>query len=92
MAVAAIAAVYVLLSPSSGVDTDPPECYSSFGYVVPCADGLWVGVALVAAVASGAIVSGVTRPVRSSRLSRTLATVGGAVILVCLVMAVFLPI
>ena len=28
--------VLVLLFPASGVDTLPPECFSVFGYTVPC--------------------------------------------------------
>jgi hypothetical protein len=38
---AALAAfvVFVLLIPTGGNDTDPPECYSVFGYVVPCGLG-----------------------------------------------------
>lgn len=42
--------VLVLLFPASGVDTQPPECYSVFGYSVPCGDG--VAVAAGAAVAA----------------------------------------
>lgn len=40
-AAASLAAVivFVLLLPYSGDDTDPPECYSVFGYVVPCGLG-----------------------------------------------------
>lgn len=40
-AAAAIAAVigFVLLIPQGGADTDPPECLSYFGYVVPCGLG-----------------------------------------------------
>jgi hypothetical protein len=40
-AAAAIAAVvgFVLLIPQGGDDTDPPECWSYFGYVVPCGFG-----------------------------------------------------
>ena len=30
---------FVLLIPSGGNDSDPPECFSSFGYVVPCGFG-----------------------------------------------------
>jgi hypothetical protein len=30
---------FVLLLPSRGIDSDPPECYSYFGYVVPCGLG-----------------------------------------------------
>lgn len=39
--VSALAAVtvFVLLFPSSGNDSDPPECFSVFGYVVPCGFG-----------------------------------------------------
>lgn len=39
--VAALAAVFVfvLLVPFSGNDSDPPECFSVFGYVVPCGFG-----------------------------------------------------
>ena len=31
--------VLVLLFPTGGNDSDPPECFSSFGYVVPCGLG-----------------------------------------------------
>ena len=39
--VAAAAALigFVLLIPQGGADTDPPECWSYFGYVVPCGFG-----------------------------------------------------
>ena len=30
---------FVLLIPSGGNDSNPPECYSYFGYVVPCGFG-----------------------------------------------------
>lgn len=30
---------FVLLIPSGGIDSNPPECYSYFGYVVPCGLG-----------------------------------------------------
>ncbi|MCA1569959.1 MAG: hypothetical protein LC798_06480 [Chloroflexi bacterium] len=43
--------VLVLLFPGSGIDRQPPECYSVFGYVVPCEAG-W-------AVAAGAATAGV---------------------------------
>ncbi len=39
----------LLLFPASGVDTLPPECYSMFGYVVPC--DAWVAWATAAAMA-----------------------------------------
>lgn len=35
----AAAIVFVLLLPFSGADTDPPECFSLLGYVVPCGFG-----------------------------------------------------
>ncbi len=42
----------LLLFPASGVDTLPPECYSMFGYVVPCdAWVAWVAGAGVAGLA-----------------------------------------
>ncbi len=47
--------VLLLLFPASGVDTQPPECYSAFGYVVPCGDGLSFGLALAGAVAVGTV-------------------------------------
>ena len=39
----------LLLFPASGVDTLPPECYSMFGYVVPC--DAWVAWVAGAGVA-----------------------------------------
>jgi hypothetical protein len=39
----------VLLFPGSGIDRQPPECYSVFGYVVPCE--AWVAWVVAAAVA-----------------------------------------
>lgn len=58
IAAALVAAVltHVLLAPASGIDTNPPECYSYFGYVVPCNNGLWIVVALVTGVVAGAVV------------------------------------
>ena len=63
IAVALVAAVltHVLLAPASGIDTLPPECYSYFGYVVPCNNGLWIGVAVLAGVGAGAVVYAVLR-------------------------------
>lgn len=43
-------AVLLLLFPGSGIDRQPPECYSMFGYSVPCGGGL--------AVAAGAAMAG----------------------------------
>jgi len=45
-------AVLLLLFPGSGIDRQPPECYSMFGYTVPC-DG---GLAVVAAAATAGLV------------------------------------
>ena len=30
---------FALLTPSGGNDSNPPECYSYFGYIVPCGFG-----------------------------------------------------
>ncbi|MEX1272120.1 MAG: hypothetical protein WEB55_06685 [Acidimicrobiia bacterium] len=38
-AVLAALVVFVLLLPWSGNDSEPPECFSVFGYVVPCGPG-----------------------------------------------------
>jgi hypothetical protein len=43
--------VLVLLFPASGIDPIPPQCFSVFGYTVPCGEG-W-------AVAAGAATAGV---------------------------------
>lgn len=53
--------VLLLLHPASGIDRQPPECYSSLGYVVPCGAGLAVGSALVGAVVTVASVYAVKR-------------------------------
>ena len=60
-AVLAALVVFVLLIPSGGSDSDPPECFSYFGYVVPCGlgseqshgAGFAVGGALLAVVLVG---------------------------------------
>lgn len=52
IAVLAGLVVLVLLFPASGVDTLPPECYSVFGYTVPCGGG----VAVAAGTATGAAI------------------------------------
>jgi hypothetical protein len=41
--------VVLLLLPGSGIDRQPPECYSVFGYAVPC--DAWVAWAAGAATA-----------------------------------------
>jgi hypothetical protein len=45
-------AVLLLLFPGSGIDRQPPECYSMFGYTVPCGGQL----ALVAAAMAAGVV------------------------------------
>lgn len=53
--------VFVLLSPAGGNDSNPPECYSYFGYVVPCGFGpeqsQGVGFAARAAVIAALLVA-----------------------------------
>lgn len=41
--------VLVLLFPFSGVDTNPPQCLSLFGYSVPCGTGLSLAVGVATA-------------------------------------------
>lgn len=62
-AVLAALVVFVLLLPWSGNDSDPPECFSVFGYVVPCGPGPeqqhGEGFALAGAfVAAGLVAAG----------------------------------
>lgn len=45
--------VVLLLLPVSGIDTNPPVCYSTFGYTVPCGSGLAFGAALVVGLIVG---------------------------------------
>ena len=49
-AIAAAVVVLFLLWPASGVDTNPPQCFSTFGYSVPCGSGLALGMAAVSAL------------------------------------------
>ena len=50
---------FVLLIPSGGIDTAPPECYSYFGYVVPCGWGFaGVGALVAALLVVGGSVAG----------------------------------
>lgn len=44
--------VLVLLFPASGIDPLPPQCFSVFGYTVPCEPG----ASLAAAAATAALV------------------------------------
>jgi hypothetical protein len=57
---------FVLLLPSRGVDSDPPECHSNFGYVVPCGLGSeqdhGAGFAVAGAIAAALFVIGGQRP------------------------------
>lgn len=52
--------VLVLLFPTGGNDSDPPECFSAFGYVVPCGLGpeqaQGPGFALAGAVLAAVLV------------------------------------
>ena len=45
--------VLVLLFPASGTDDIPPDCFSFFGYRVPCEARPWP------AIAAGAVTAGV---------------------------------
>lgn len=42
--------VLVLLLPAYGIDTKPPQCFSTFDYSVPCGAGLAFGASGVAVV------------------------------------------
>jgi len=44
---------FFLLLPASGIDTNPPVCYATFGYTVPCGSGLAFGVALAVSLLVG---------------------------------------
>jgi hypothetical protein len=61
-AVVAGLVVFVLVFPASGNASDPPECFSFFGYVVPCGlrggfPDLWfAGLGAMAAV--GLVIAG----------------------------------
>ena len=61
VAVAAAVVTLILLFPAGGNDSDPPECFSVFGYVVPCGLGpeqsQGPGFALAGAVIAAALVS-----------------------------------
>lgn len=45
----------ILLAPTSGVDSQPPECYSTFTYLVPCS-WAWAYAACVVATAATATI------------------------------------
>ncbi|MEX2133295.1 MAG: hypothetical protein WEB67_04050 [Acidimicrobiia bacterium] len=52
--------VFALLLPTRDHDSDPPECFSMFGYVVPCGPGpeqnQGMGFALSGALLAAALV------------------------------------
>ena len=52
--------VFALLVPTSGHDSDPPECFAMLGYVVPCGFGpdqsQGMGFALSGAVLAAVLV------------------------------------
>lgn len=50
VAVATGFGVLMLLFPTGGIDTDPPQCFSTFGYTVPCGAELSFVSGLVVAV------------------------------------------
>ncbi len=60
--VSALAAVvvFIVLFPNGGDDSDPPECFSKFDYVVPCGFGpdqaQGIGFALAGAMLSVVLV------------------------------------
>jgi hypothetical protein len=58
--------VVLLLLPVSGIDTNPPVCFATFDYTVPCGSGLAFGAALVV----GLIVGGATASAGLGRASR----------------------
>lgn len=48
--------VLVLLFPASGIDPQPPVCYSVFGYEVPCEAWVsWAAGIVTAVVVGGAL-------------------------------------
>ncbi len=57
--------VHVLMAPTSGVDTDPPVCWSYAGFEVPCDSNPWLPVALAAGVVVGIGVRAALRWKRS---------------------------
>jgi hypothetical protein len=53
--------VFALLTPFDVVDTDPQQCFSVFGYGVPCGNGVSFVAAALAAVIVGMAVSRIRR-------------------------------
>lgn len=50
------AVALLLLFPGSGIDRQPPECYSVFGYVVPCDARVSWAAAVVTAGLVGSVL------------------------------------
>ncbi len=50
--------VFLLLAPMSGIDTDPPQCFSAFDYRVPCGAGLSLAAGAATATALGLLAWG----------------------------------
>ena len=61
IATAAGLLVLILLAPTSGIDTQSPECTSAFGYPVPCGWGLSVGAAMTAALVAAVVLTALRR-------------------------------
>jgi len=61
IATAAGLLVLILLAPTSGIDTQSPECTSAFGYPVPCGWGLSVGAAVAAALVAAVVLTALRR-------------------------------
>lgn len=57
-ALSAAALVFVLLMPMSGNDSNPPECFAPFGYVVPCGLGPEQAHGSGFAIAGAAVAAG----------------------------------
>lgn len=50
--------VFILLAPMSGIDTDPPQCFSAYDYDVPCGAGLSLAAGAATAAALGLLAWG----------------------------------
>ncbi len=54
--------VVLLLFPAYGIDTDPPQCFSTFDYSVPCGVGLSFSLGLIVTVAAWLGLHFLSRP------------------------------
>ncbi len=61
----------VLLFPWYGVDSDPPQCWSIFDYVVPCHAGVAVLAGLGGAAMVGVLISVISRAPGRRRRAQT---------------------